>query len=119
MAPKPATSGDTVSSGTAAGATEAAEAVPAKTGRRGRRTDGGQAKSAIEAAARGLFAEDGYDRTSMRQIALAAGVDPMLVTHYFKNKAGLFAAVVQPPVDPDLARAVVLAEGPEHAGKHL
>jgi AcrR family transcriptional regulator len=87
--------------------------------RRGRRTDGGQAKAAIEEAALRLFAEDGYDRTSVRQVALAAGVDPMLVTHYFKTKARLFAAIVRPPVDPVAAAGFVLEEGPEHAGRRL
>jgi AcrR family transcriptional regulator len=92
-------------------------AVPA--GRRGRRPDGGQAKSAIEDAARRLLAEQGYDRTSMRQVAIAAGVDPMLVTHYFTSKAGLFAAVMRTPVDPDAAIAQVLEQGPEHAGERM
>lgn len=87
--------------------------------KRGRRTDGGQAKEAIEQVARRLFADHGFDRTSVRQVALAAGVDPMLVTHYFKTKAGLFAAVVQPPVDPALAIDFVLEEGPDHAGERL
>lgn len=87
--------------------------------KRGRRTDGGQAKEAIQEAARRLFAEHGFDRTSVRQVALAAGVDPMLVTHYFKTKAGLFAAVVQPPVDPRAAIDFTLADGPEHAGERL
>lgn len=91
----------------------------AAAGRRGRRTDGGQAKEEIQKAARRLFAEHGFDRTSVRQVALAAGVDPMLVTHYFKTKAGLFAAVVQPPVDPKVAIGFAMADGPEHVGERL
>lgn len=87
--------------------------------RRGRRTDGGQAKSAIEEAARKLLAEQGYDRTSMRQVAIAAEVDPMLVTHYFKSKAGLFAAVVRAPVEPEVGIAHILGQGPEHAGERM
>ncbi|MEZ0109092.1 AcrR family transcriptional regulator [Catenulispora sp. EB89] len=87
--------------------------------KRGRRTDAGRAKEAIQQAARQLFAEHGFDRTSVRQVALAAQVDPMLVTHYFKSKAGLFAAVVQPPVDPQVAIDFVLAEGPDHVGERL
>ena len=88
-------------------------------GKRGRRADGGQAKSAIEEAARQLFAEHGFDRTSIRQVAIAAGVDPMLVTHYFGSKTGLFTAVVRPPVDPAVAVAFVFEEGPEHAGERM
>lgn len=87
--------------------------------KRGRRTDGGQAKSAIEQAARELFAEHGFDRTSMRQVALAAGVDPMLVTHYFTSKQGLFAAVMRTPVEPAQAIAHILEQGPEHAGERM
>ena len=87
--------------------------------RRGRRADGGQARAAIEESAWRLFADQGYDRTSVRQVALAAGVDPMLVTHYFKTKAGLFAAIVRPPVDPVAATGFVLGEGPDRAGERL
>ena len=87
--------------------------------RRGRRADGGQARAAIEESAWRLFADQGYDRTSVRQVALAAEVDPMLVTHYFKTKAGLFAAIVRPPIDPVAATKFVLEEGPGHAGERL
>ena len=88
-------------------------------GKRGRRTDGGQAKEAIQEAAWRLFAENGFDRTSVRQIALAAQVDPMLVTHYFKTKAGLFAAIMRPPVEPSVVISYILAEGPDHAGERM
>src|SRR5256885_2036413 len=53
----------------------AAQQAGAAGAKRGRRTDGGQAKEAIEQAARQLFAEHGFDPTSVRQVALAAGVD--------------------------------------------
>ncbi|NUP45935.1 MAG: TetR/AcrR family transcriptional regulator [Catenulispora sp.] len=97
----------------------AEQAKKATAAKRGRRTDGGQAKEAIQEAAWRLFAENGFDRTSVRQIALAAHVDPMLVTHYFKTKAGLFAAIMRPPVEPSEAIAFVLAEGPDHAGERM
>lgn len=97
----------------------AEQAKKATATKRGRRTDGGQAKEAIEEAAWRLFAENGFDRTSVRQIALAAHVDPMLVTHYFKTKAGLFAAIMRPPVEPSEAIAYILAEGPDHAGERM
>ena len=103
-----------VETGTASAAGAAAAGA-----KRGRRADGGQAKEAIQQAARQLFAEHCFDRTSVRQVALAAGVDPMLVTHYFKTKAGLFAAVVQPPVKPRVAIDFALEEGPEHVGERL
>jgi AcrR family transcriptional regulator len=107
-----------VETGTAGTGTGTGAGTAAGT-KRGRRTDGGQAKEAIRQAARELFAEHGFDRTSVRQIALAAHVDPMLVTHYFTSKAGRFAAVVQPPVDPQVAIDFAMADGPDHVGERL
>ncbi len=45
----------------------------------------------ILAAAREMFAGMGYDRTTIRAVARAAGVDAGLVMHYFGSKAQLFA----------------------------
>ena len=47
----------------------------------------------LDAAAR-LFAETGYERTTIRAIAAAAGVDAGLVMHYFGSKEDLFRAIV-------------------------
>jgi AcrR family transcriptional regulator len=47
-------------------------------------------KARILAAARQLFAERGYDRTTIRAIAAAAGVDAGLVIHYYGAKDELF-----------------------------
>src|SRR4051794_29918438 len=44
-------------------------------------------------AARGLFAEHGYDRTTIRAIATEAKTDPGLVMRYFESKEKLFAQV--------------------------
>jgi AcrR family transcriptional regulator len=54
---------------------------------RRRRTEG-----AILEAAKELFAETGYERTTIRAVAGRAGVDPALVMQHFGSKAGLFAA---------------------------
>lgn len=51
-------------------------------------------------SARELFARNGFDKTSIRAIATAAGVDSALVHHYFGNKQQLFAAAVHIPIDP-------------------
>jgi hypothetical protein len=40
-----------------------------------------------------LFAEQGYAKTSIRQIALAAGANVAAISYYFGNKAGLYGAV--------------------------
>ncbi|MFD9736731.1 TetR/AcrR family transcriptional regulator [Umezawaea sp. NPDC059074] len=53
----------------------------------------------ILAAARALFAELGYDRTTIRAVATAAGVDAGLVMHYFVSKDLLFARASEVPAD--------------------
>jgi AcrR family transcriptional regulator len=50
--------------------------------------------------ARELFARNGIDKTPIRAIAAAAGVDPALVHHYFGTKEQLFAAAIHIPIDP-------------------
>ncbi|QKG22254.1 TetR/AcrR family transcriptional regulator [Actinomadura verrucosospora] len=44
--------------------------------------------------ARRIFADVGYDRTTIRAVAAAAGVDPGLVMHYYGSKANLFAQAI-------------------------
>src|SRR5919107_4419446 len=67
---------------------------PRRTGRRPGPTD---TRERIAAAARSLFAEQGYERTTFRGIASAAGVDPALVVHFYGAKAELFRQVMQLP----------------------
>lgn len=67
---------------------------------RGRRAGSPDTKAAVLDAARQAFAEHGFDGTSVRHIATAAGVDPALVHHYFGAKRDLFLAAVKFPVDP-------------------
>src|SRR5258708_28931514 len=54
--------------------------------------DGQATRAAILDTARSQFGSHGFERTTIRSVASAAGVDPALVMHYFGNKAGLFAA---------------------------
>jgi AcrR family transcriptional regulator len=56
----------------------------------------------ILVSARELFARNGIDKTSIRAIASAAGVDAALVHHYFGTKQQLFAAAIHIPIDPML-----------------
>jgi AcrR family transcriptional regulator len=58
------------------------------------------ARERILIAARDLFAANGFDKTSIRSIATAAGVDSALVHHYFGTKQQLFTTAVQIPIDP-------------------
>jgi AcrR family transcriptional regulator len=57
-------------------------------------------------AARRLFAEHGYDATTVRAVADLAGVNQALLFRYFVNKRGLFEEAVQ-------TEAVQLLEGPQ------
>ena len=49
-------------------------------------------EATILGAARSLFAETGFERTTIRAVAAEAGVDPALVMQYYGSKEGLFAA---------------------------
>ncbi|WP_371785256.1 TetR/AcrR family transcriptional regulator [Streptosporangium subroseum] len=52
-------------------------------------------------AARALFAERGFERTTIRAVATKAGVDPALVMQYFESKQGLFSRAVQASPVPE------------------
>ena len=63
-------------------------------------------RAAILAAAQALFAEQGYERTTVRDVAARAEIDPALVIRYFGSKEGLFArAAVFDLALPDLSAA--------------
>lgn len=82
----------------------------------GRRKGGGDTRALIEAAARRRFSELGYERTSLRQVAQEAGVDPALINHFYGTKQQLFLRVVQLPFAPAEAVAAILTGAPEQAG---
>lgn len=66
--------------------------------------DGEATRAAILGIARSQFGDHGFERTTIRSVASAAGVDPALVMHYFGNKAELFAAASRFDVTfPDLS----------------
>jgi AcrR family transcriptional regulator len=66
-------------------------------------------------AARARFAEAGFDRTTTREIATAADVNPALISRYFGSKEQLFAEAVAPEADTYLA--AVLAGPREQWGE--
>jgi AcrR family transcriptional regulator len=66
----------------------------------GRRPGKLSARDDIIRAAQETFAQEGYDGTSLRAVARAAGVDAALIHHYFDGKAGLFMAAMALPFDP-------------------
>jgi AcrR family transcriptional regulator len=57
----------------------------------------------IVACARDLFADRGFERTTIRAVARSAGVDPALVMQYFGSKQGLFSAAIRASPDPVFA----------------
>ncbi|MER7644611.1 MULTISPECIES: TetR family transcriptional regulator [unclassified Streptomyces] len=82
--------------------------------RRGRppRTESADTRDRILTAAREEFSERGYEKTSVRGIAKAAGVDPALVHHYFGTKEQVFEAAVEVAFAPAQNAPETVAEGP-------
>jgi AcrR family transcriptional regulator len=67
------------------------------------------------AIARRLFARDGYERTSMRDIAEAADITKAALYYYFPNKEALYERVVLESMQSlmdDVAAAVAAADSP-------
>ncbi len=57
------------------------------------RSDGEQSRERLMRAALELFAQQGYAKTSTREIAEAAGANLAAISYYFGDKAGLYRAV--------------------------
>ncbi|WP_330348670.1 TetR/AcrR family transcriptional regulator [Streptomyces sp. NBC_00582] len=90
--------------------------------RRGRppRTEAADTRDRILAAAREEFSERGYEKTSVRGIAKAAGVDSALVHHYFGTKEQIFEAAIEVAFAPAFEAPVAIAEGPlEGVGERM
>ena len=74
-----------------------------------RRRDAASSREALLEAARTLFHERGFERTTTRDIGELAGLDPTLIARYFGNKASLYLQVLRgdfaeqgPDAPPDL-----------------
>ena len=87
--------------------------------RTGRRPGASGTREAILDAARRAFAEQGYQRATIRDVARLAGVDPALVHHYFGTKQELFVAAVRLPVNPVEQLTAVLAAEPDQVGPRI
>ena len=62
-------------------------------------------RDAILEAARSLFGDEGYDRTTIRSVAAAARIHPSMVMRYYGSKEGLFAAAAAFDLElPDLSK---------------
>lgn len=87
--------------------------------RRGRRPGGADTRGAILDAARELFSTRGFERTTIRSIALRAGVDPALVLHYFGSKDSLFLATIELPFEPEAVLPPLLAGDVDTLGERV
>jgi AcrR family transcriptional regulator len=96
------------------GAVATAEAVPGNGGPRSAAT-----RRAILEAARSAFAAHGYDQTTIRSVAAAAGVDPSMVMRYFGSKAGLFTAASTTHLQPPDLSAVPAGQRGEALVRHI
>jgi AcrR family transcriptional regulator len=72
-------------------------------------------RRAILTATRELLASRGYEGTTIRAVAAAAGVDPSMVMRYYGSKRGLFAAAV----DLDLRLPDLTAYPRDRLGERL
>lgn len=85
----------------------------------GRRPGGPDTRGEILVAARVTFADKGFEGTSLRGVARAAGVDAALVHHYFDSKESLFIEAMEFPVDPRMVAARIWDGPVEQVGERL
>ena len=87
--------------------------------RPGRPAGSSDTRDRILAAARELFARNGFSNTSIRAVAAGAGVDAALVHHYYGTKQQLFAAATELPVDPMVVLGPLREAPVEQLGRTL
>lgn len=79
---------------------------------RRRRPVSQETRAQIIAAARKVLAEQGFDATSIKEVAREAGIAPGLIYYYFENKEALLLAVVE-----DASEQYVLQMNPLRASQ--
>jgi AcrR family transcriptional regulator len=85
----------------------------------GRRPGNPDTRQVVLDTARRMFANAGYDKTSVRDIAAGAGVDPALIRHYFGSKVELFRATMGWPFAPAQVAAQIAAGDRGEMGARL
>lgn len=80
--------------------------------RAGRRAGPTTTADDILAAARELFAAQGYRGTTVRAVAARAGVTAALVHHFYGSKEALFVAATSLPLNPAELVAELVRAGP-------
>jgi TetR/AcrR family transcriptional regulator len=83
----------------------------------GRPPAGGEqtVRQQLLAAARGLFAQQGYHAISTRQVAEAAKVNPAMIHYYFGSKEGLYEAMLADTFAPLVERLSALLASTDDA----
>lgn len=76
----------------------AVTSLPASELRKKQRSDGAEARQQLLHTALRLFAEKGFNKTSTREIAQAAGANIASISYYFGDKAGLYRAAFTEPM---------------------
>jgi len=74
-----------------------------------RRRDAAGSRQALLTAARDLFDERGFQRTTTRDIGERAGLDPTLISRYFGSKAALYLATMRAEFAADSSPGDLLA----------
>lgn len=78
-----------------------------------------ESREHILATARRIFAENGFEGTSLRQVAREARVDPAMIHHFFNGKDDLFALSVALPADPAQVLEGVDRHDPAHRAEAI
>lgn len=68
--------------------------------------------AALVQAGRVLFAQHGFDGTSVRAITAQAGANLGAITYHFGSKAALYESVLRSAIGPSQQRIVAAADGP-------
>lgn len=76
-------------------------------------------RDAVLDSARAAFHTKGYVRTTIKGVAVAAGVAPEVVSRYWGSKDKLFAAAMRLPFDPSTAVPELVAPGLDGMGERL
>ncbi|WP_082953554.1 TetR family transcriptional regulator [Mycobacterium sp. E3251] len=87
--------------------------------RRGRRQGGPVSKDAVLRAAKRRFAAQGFEKTTLRQIADDAHVDAAMVLYLFGSKAELFRESMRLVVDGEVLVAAMTGGPPGDVGVRL
>lgn len=82
---------------------------PRKPGRRAQAADSTDSRRQLLLSARAEFAKHGFRGTTVRHIAESAGVTPAMVHYHFRDKRGLYQAMLEETTDPLLRRLELLA----------